>query len=221
MRRLTELALFLAGLFAGIQGILMLFSQAPWVLQMFDDPEQRALAVTALATATVLSVALLGIGVVLVIRRRRIAARLFPETPLELVIEAPDLLRVGLVIVGLVVALSTLPDLIIGIGSLLGDTLQSQTMGLEPFIAAQQQLGSILRIVGYGLAFAVAIVLVFSSERVASYLWRDAKRSPEQSASEQVLCSTCGAPYDPSDYVDPRMGRCTACGAPLTDGDDT
>jgi hypothetical protein len=159
-------------------------------------------------------------GLFLVTRRDWVAARLFPEpeSSSPLTIDAEDLVRVGLVLVGVFLFAHAVPTLItqmtaplvtLGMARALGEGLGASDIGRELVNSIPAYLGTIA-------SFVVGWVLIARSRQLTARLLRlpAAVLDPEPRAL--ASCPSCGARYDPANYLGGlSQARCAECKAPL------
>jgi hypothetical protein len=155
------------------------------------------------------------IGFLLIAYRDRLANRWFEDGEVSTPVDAPSLLRVVLLAIGVWMVASATPELI---GSIMtAFTIRvggySQELGLAPsfFSMAPRALPQILEI-------AVGIVLIARSEPLARRLWQGRPTVEQPPASPLSACPSCGEPYAPGDYGDVENAKCSRCKEPLNMG---
>jgi hypothetical protein len=158
-------------------------------------------------------------GLFLLNRRDSLAERWFPESESPFVLAADDLLRIGLVLIGVYLFAQAIPSLIsqvtgpivriIQVNAQIDADLGASDAWSQLFSSAPNILATIVRLV-------IAWFLVVRSAGIAVRLIGHS--SPVQGAQNVALlaCPSCGAPFDPSEYEGGvAVPRCTACKQPL------
>jgi hypothetical protein len=210
VRSLGTVAIVILGL-AVMMAAVGLVANSFWMLQA--SSLDGTLALGSIASFFAGAGLLLVGGYYLVAKRHVLAERLFGVSDDTLVVEGQTLLRVGLIIVGVVWVLGSIPR-----------WLSTLTMTLAFFSA---QTGDtylyvtwpdlVSNAVAGAIELGVGVLFVVRSEAVASRLWdlgsaRHKVQAPEPTA---LKCSVCGAPYDPAEYRDMETARCAKCGSML------
>jgi hypothetical protein len=152
------------------------------------------------------------IGVLLIAYRMSLATRWFEDGEVSTSIDAPSLLRVALLAIGVWMVASATP-------ALLGSTMTALTIRVGGY---SQELGlasSLFdmapRAIPQILEIAVGMVLIARSEPLARRLWQGRPAVEESPAPPLSVCPSCGEPYAPSDYGDAENARCARCKEPL------
>lgn len=144
-----------------------------------------------------------GLGAVLLGTRRRLAARLFDDGELHFHISGEDVVRVGLVLLGVFfltdAITASLPKL------LAWSALPRQ--GLE-YLLTQRVIPEVL---GEVVQIGIGAALVVKSRPLAAHLWLGSGIV----LSYDSTCPSCGAGYNRGDYRDDGVARCVKCGEQL------
>jgi len=215
MRRLGVVGITLVGLATLLQGTGSLLS-AFWVFESGSGYEGEALVVASAFAPVIL---LMLAGFLLIVYRERIAARWFPDEPIDSAIDAASLLRVGIMLLGLYVTLYAASSIVV---SALDPILTSARARLVFGVGFTEPTS--FWDVAPGFAAAVmrlllGFVLVWFSGPLASWLWTHERATPVARGGEGMSsCPACGAPFDPADYVPGSEARCVECGQPLSIG---
>jgi hypothetical protein len=158
-------------------------------------------------------------GLFLLLRRERLATRWFPQSESPLTLAAEDLARVGIVLIGLYVLVNAIPTLIsLVVAPIVWTSSAAGQADAEfggPTVLAQV-VGSIPRYLGTSASFVVGWAMIAQSERLTARLMRIRRPTAEREQASFESCSSCGAPYDPADYVGGiAEPRCSQCKEPL------
>jgi hypothetical protein len=211
MRKLGMLGIALIGLMALVNSSAYIFFP---LSSVFTDsgPLPRA---AAILLSLIPLIVLLAVGLFLVLRRERLAASLFPDSEVALGVPTEDLLRVGIVLIGLYFFVSAIPMLI---SVVVAPVVQFAQMRAE-FGSEGPSYGLIdelPRIVSYLAELGLGWFLIVRSRRLTLRLLH--LQAPDDVAETEPLahCPSCGAPYAPADYagglVEP---KCPECKGPL------
>lgn len=215
MRRLGVVGITLLGLMTLLQGVGS-FLSAFWVFGSGGDTKDMALAVVSgFAPVIFLVVA----GLLLIAYRERLAARWFADEPIDSSIDAAPLLRVGIILLGFYVALYAASSILV---SAL-DPIVSSAKNRAAFGAGFGEVKTFWDIapgIAEGmLRLLVGLALVWYSGSLAGWLWTHERAAPVAREGDGMsLCPSCGAPFDPADYVPGSEARCVECGQPLSIG---
>jgi hypothetical protein len=167
------------------------------------------------AVALVVPAAILaGAGVLLIKKRNRLAEALFPDAEAHGDgITLPDLQDLAYSVLGLYLAVSTLPDL----GSLAGSLINLRAMeSIEQFAGGFRL--SVPHYVGTLLELVVGGYLFLYGNRIGAFLrgLHRARRVTPQLPRLLPECPNCGRPYDPTQYRSDAVERlCSGCREPL------
>jgi len=178
------------------------------------------------AVAMVLSVlpaaASIALAVFLIRRRERIAAWYVPEGEDAPAVPAENLLRVGLVLLGLYLVVQAIPDLLATATAPVVNWLQARadTVFGEPYAAYSSWrwlIQNVPRIAANLASLAIGCVLILKREPIVARILREGPPAKDD-APEVALpqCESCGAPYDPAEYDGGAAeARCMTCKEPL------
>ena len=207
MRKLVAVVLVVVGLLEIGQVIsLIAASSGTGLLQQSG----RAASGSAIPFSVVAIVLGLVFAAALIIGRDAISARLFPDEALDIGIDAPMLLRVGLLFIGLGLAVNGLVGTVIGAINAIGQQTGPLGGGAPPgfwILGLGNVVDGLVRLVsGLGI-IAVARPL-------AKWLTGQVPAAAIKPTSLRA-CPECGASYDPADYRDGSQPRCVECHAPL------
>jgi hypothetical protein len=163
----------------------------------------------------------LSFAVALILGRDWLSRRWFDDAETGVAVDAVDLLRIGLVLIGVSVILAGLRSAVISASSGI-----VQALSVSAF--ADSGDGSTIAVWGVslvGAAFGLLQVvfgglLVRFSKRLAPFIWAlPTARQPQPEPVPATACPACGHPYDPGDYRDGAPARCVECHA-LLDGSE-
>lgn len=208
MRKLGAVVLVVVGLLSIMQAIASIAFLPTLLSAASQSGVSHGLAKLYTGFAVIALILGVILGVVLIAWRRDLAARLFDDDGCVVTIDAPVLLRVGIVLVGLILAAEALPAALDAVAStLLQDDLVAGSSGWLVWLSG---LGNPL------LRLAVGLAMVWSARPLAAMLVRPA-RPAKTVASQSSLCAcpACGAPYDPADYQQGIERLCERCASPL------
>jgi hypothetical protein len=172
--------------------------------------------------------ATLGLGGFLIARRERLAERWFDGTSLEIAVDAVSLLRIGIVLSGIGMIVSTIPQLLLTAVNPLLITLQQRAdFGDSGLVTYSFWFNDLPRIVVLLLEIGGGVALVAASRSISVWLWHGKGESagadglaPGDAPENLSACPSCGAPFDPSDYAGGlATARCSECKEPLGLGD--
>ncbi len=214
VRRLSVVALVLAGIYVIVQGLGFMLNSLWYLTTMADQPgpfDWIGLAFAALA------VILFGaLGWLLIGKRYQLAEWLFGESELEAVVDPVTMLRAGLILFGVILLAEGVFGIITSISIWAQVRAADIAVGMGesvPYNFYQVLSNSSSGIAGI-IKLIIGGVLVKRSEAVTSRLWRPRTAKSAQPAAV-LECPVCHYPYDPVDYRDPAMAKCTECGSPL------
>ena len=153
-------------------------------------------------------------GILLIMKRNRLAEALFPDAAVQGDrITLPDLQDLAYSLLGLYLTLTTLPEL----GSLAGSLINLRAMeSTEQFAGAFRM--SLPTYVGALLQAIVGGYLFFYGNRIGAFLRRlhSVSKPTPQPPRSLPECPNCGKPYDPAQYrTDAPERLCSACREPL------
>ncbi len=176
------------------------------------------LVVTAMTLSIVPALGTLALGLFLIIKREQLAERWFPDETLDVRLDGLVLLRVGMILIGVGLVIEAFISILRAPAGALGDALQIMMTGGDWYLWESPSLAYSLSDLALTLVqLALGCVLVVRAQPIAARLWLG-KAAPEPPAAppSPYSCPTCGAPYDPNDYVGgDAEARCTECGATL------
>lgn len=207
MRRIGTVATALLGLYV-IANAITLVSNAAWLVHNFAEPDWSTAISVIVFIAAVLALA--GFGVWLVVARSSISARLFEDDDVSSSIEAGDILRIGVILVGLTLLARGSVSVVNGISYMAAMASSAQSAletGAPPW---WEGIGGVVMSL---IQVAFGGLFVWRSRRVAAWLWR--VDDPAGAVDLPATCPACGAGYDPEDYRDIEAARCEDCGSPL------
>lgn len=214
MRKLGVLGITLIGLTALVTAVnYLFFPLSALVLDSGSLP--RALAFL-LAALPVLAIG--AMGLVMVLRRERLAEALLPDSDDILGLSPAPLLRVGILLMGLYFIIQAVPSLISTVVGPIVQTAQqnAQFGGGSGLNAASDMISSIPRALAELLSIAIGWFLIARSQLIADRLMGVETPADVPDKAPLLECPSCGAPYDPADYVGGLSEpRCTECKQPL------
>lgn len=166
MRKLGAIGLVLVGLLVSVQA-LNFANQAVLVVCTSDRPTggrtliQAGLLLLSAATA-------LAFGILLVRNHRRLSDKLFDASEADSIADAVSLLKVGLILIGIWLVATGIPNTLWSIGALM-----SNYRGLAP---QPEALGVIWEIITVGVVprfveFGIGVGLIAYSDRLAKWLF--------------------------------------------------
>jgi hypothetical protein len=221
LRKLGVVAIVAAGLFAIVQAFAL--TQLP--LSAVYGVGEFSSGTVAIFIYSILPVfATVGFGWWLIARRQRLAERWFEEGSAEVAVDAVSLLRIGIVLSGIGILVTSIPQLLLAAASPLLISLQQRAdFGDSGLVSYSFWFNGAPRIAVLLLEIGAGVVLVAASRSIAAWLWRGKGDSSDTGivgaavASESpAACPSCGAPFDPADY-EGGLGtpRCVECKQPL------
>jgi hypothetical protein len=211
MKRLGSGAIVIVGLLAISGTLTVAISMTSVFGAQLESVGHRALLISAGLAALAFALSLL-FGVALVVWRDRLAAALFGDDEVSLNLDALALLRVGLILVGAAAVIGAVQMLLIEVPSLalnLGEGDRGYGSGWLGLL--RMGLGGMVGQVG---RLAVGASLVWWSAPLASLLLRG-PAAMRQRVAQGLVCPSCGALYDPSEYREGGDARCAMCGEAL------
>lgn len=218
LRRITALVLAVLGIVL-ITDSLALFGQTMSLLDVLGQPDYPPMLWSFLGTVLT-TLLTFGAGVLLVVRRDRVAAFLVQdEAPVAF--DPADMLRLALMVIGVWLVVTSLPQLIGTLGDwlyrvVLGarDQLDDATMTLSTWSQGMSALTGVIQV-------AAGLFLLSKAGVLSKGLWFGAATSVEPEGADPELayqtCPHCGAAFDPTDYVDLSTALCSTCRQPLGD----
>ena len=215
MRKLASVAVLFAGLMAVVL-VPPLLAYVTFGLQggEVSGPGGALLAILSLAPAVIT----LLIGLYLIWRRHELAARWFDDEPVDLMVDALPLLRIGLIVVGVWLVTESAGSFVGVLVSTAQDAMRASLLSPDELSVGFDNPAISLTILLIPLAkLGIGFLLITYSSQIASRLWRDPKAPAVEAAVEPSRCPSCGAPYDPRDYEQGVTARCTECGEALDD----
>jgi len=164
--------------------------------------------------------AALGGGYFLLTRRESLATRLFPESDSPIAAAPEDLLRVGLVLIGVYLFAEAIPSFV---GQILMPVIQifEINAGLGDGIMTTsdvvgQLTASLPNVLSALARFGVGWFLLARSAQLTQRLFASAGDHDEPEQGLLPECPSCGEPYDPSDYIGGSTeAQCASCKQPL------
>jgi hypothetical protein len=206
MRRVGVVALVLAGIWALAQAI-------DWLGVPLDSITNGG----GLHYRFVLFIPPVGaalLGIVLIVARRRLSERLFDEQPAGTSLDIALLMRAGIAIIGIALAVFAVPRLVYNI-------VWPFTSGADFFSMGERFREVLASIISNGTQLIFGIALAVFSRRLAGLFWPGRRsRSAGKPAPALAQCPSCGAPYDPAEYKGGLFNaRCMSCKEPLNPGD--
>ncbi len=215
MRKFASVAVLFAGLMALVIAPSLL-AYVTFGLQggEVSGPGGALLAILSLAPAAIT----LLIGLYLMWRRHELAAGWFDDEPVDLMVDALPLLRIGLIIAGVWLVTESA-------GSFVGVLVNAAQEAMRARLLSPDELSigfdnpaiSLTSLLIPLAKLGIGFLLVSCSGQIASRLWRDPKTRAVEAAVEPARCPSCGAPYDPHDYEQGATARCAECGEVLDD----
>ena len=210
MRKLASLSIALVGFWVltYVPGLLTnLVNATP-----FDGTGDALFAVSMLfpALAAVL------LGLLLISNRNRLASQLFDDDELDLGVPAHDLVRVGLVVLGVwFVSIAVLSAFSTGV-FIFGRLIRERaSLGDIPYLSDVTTLDWLPSLLGDAVRLAAGLFLIVRADAISRRLWFG-RPVPSHAASDLPQCPECETPYDPEDYVGGTSpARCVECGAEL------
>ncbi len=211
MRKIARLGIALVG-FWMLTYVPNLLTYASGML-----PYEGLGSVPMLAAAFLPALAAVLIGLLLVANRNRLADQLFEDSDIDLGASGPDLLRAGLVLLGVsMIAYAVLAALSTGIFTVSAFVQERSSLGDVPYLSNLTVLDWLPSLVADAARLAIGLFLVLRAEALVRRLWFG-RPDPSGTWGDLPRCSQCGASYDPEDYVGGTPpARCVDCGAELT-----
>jgi hypothetical protein len=216
MRGLGKVAIVAMGFGVAAWALALMPSWAWIVASSFQQPGTNWSAVIgALFVPTGL---LIAFGWWLIAKRDWLSARLFDDTDTPIAVDGPDLLRVGVIILGLGLLIVSIPRLLGTVGTL--GTYATQRPAADQMTVVEGPWPTLVATAAIGLVQLVAGVLFLRrSEAIAARLWLPRRQAgPTPMPREMSTCPACGAVFDPRDYDDAGSARCSACHSLLYPG---
>jgi len=207
LKQLGVVAIVFVGLTSIMQALTFVAGNT-WAFAMIGDPTpENVISFIGVMTGVALSLAL---GFLLLAKRHRLADRLFDDTEVDFAIDGVTLLRVAVIVFGLILLVGSAPRLIGSVSSWASqvamerayDMELSQDPGVYWSIAAGALIGVLEAVAG--------VVFLVRSQSLAERLWFGARPIAEVSRPMSA-CPSCGAAFDPDDYVDRANARCVEC----------
>lgn len=216
MRRITALVLAVLGIVL-ITDSLALFGQTMSLFDVLGQPDYPPMLWSFVGTVltTFLTFAA---GVVLLVRRDWVAAFLVQDKA-PVAFGPADMLRLALMVIGVWLVATSLPQLIGTLGDwlyrvLLGarDQLDDVTMSLNTWSQGMSALTGVIQV-------AAGLFLLSKAGVLSKRLWFGTATSVEHEGVDpepaHQTCPHCGAAFDPADYVDLSGALCSMCRQPL------
>jgi len=216
LRRIGTVAIVLAGLYMIVQAVLVL-GQAGWFVAVSAEDPTMIPQLVALVVALGL---LVGLGFFLIGARHRLAARWFEEdgeAPTVGPVDAADILRVALVVIGLGLLGTAAIRLVSTSLNWFVDAQLQADAGIDFVQGVSQKVNSALSLVTGVFQAGLGLLLVMRSGAVSRWLWGFPRAREVETFEAQ--CPECGAGFHPDDYPDPTVARCVSCGSPLYPGE--
>jgi len=215
LRRLTSVVVAVLGI-GMCADSLAFVAQVLSLIDMFGQPDYGPV-LWSLVGAILTTGLTLAAGVFLIVRREWVAARLVCDDD-ELTIGPSDLLRLGLIVIGVWLVATSLPSLVAAISEWL----------YRAYVTARDQLDDSLTFETWSRAtlvirdlvqLSLGLLLLRRARVLSTRLWFGVERSDRaievERQADLPTCPHCGASYDPSEYVDLTTARCTECHQPL------
>ncbi|MDP2182048.1 MAG: hypothetical protein Q8K99_05690 [Actinomycetota bacterium] len=208
MRQLGVAAIVLGGLYAVVQGVIVIANNA-WAFETISDTGQLVWMVAIGACGLLL----VGGGVWLVSQRESLAERWFKDSDVRFDIDGSAALRVGVALLGLVLLMSAVPRLVGALGNWFA--MVTQSADFEGLLSDSAQRWSVAASAVIGLLQAsFGAFFVSRSQSVATAIWSWGQAKEVVEVRESV-CPSCGTAFSPSDYRDMASARCSECGSRL------
>jgi len=167
-------------------------------------------------------VASCAIATFLIAGRERIASRLVPGEGAPPTVTAPDLIRAGLVLLGIYLVATAIPALISIAITPAANYLQAKAITLygEPDYSQLSLpaflLGKASAIISALASLGIGSYLIARRERVVSWALGLPIVEVAEPLESVAVCGNCGAGYDPADYDGGvSEARCMNCKEPL------
>jgi len=178
----------------------------------YDGPGNLSALVSAL-TPPLVAVLL---GLLLIANRNRLADRLFEDSDIELGAEGPDLLRAGLLMLGVsMIAFAVLAALSTGVFTVSTLVQERTTLGDVPYLSDVTVRDWLPSLLADAARLAIGLFLVLRAEAISHRLW-SGRPTPPEVPGDLPRCPQCGTPYDPDDYAGGTSpARCVECRAEL------
>ncbi len=207
LKQLGVVAIVFVGLMSIMQALTFIAGNT-WAFTMISDPTpENVISFIGVVAGVALSLAL---GFILLAKRHRLADRLLDDTEVDFAIDGVTLLRVAVIVFGLILLVGSVPRLIGSVSAWASqlalersyDMQLSQDPSVYWSIAAGALVGIIEAVVG--------VIFLVRSQSLAERLWFGAR--PIAVVSRPMsACPSCGAAFDPDDYVDRASARCVEC----------
>ncbi len=211
MRGLGKVAIVATG-FGVAAWALALMPSWIWVIASgFQQPGTNWLPIIgALLVPTGL---LIAFGWWLIARRDWLSDRLFDDADTPIAVDGPDLLRVGIIILGLGLLIVSIPRLLGTIGT--WGTYATQQRAADQMTIVESPWPTLAAAAAIGLVqLGAGVLFLRRSDAIARRLWLP-RRVTRPIPGEMSACPACGASFDSGDYEDASSARCAACHSPL------
>jgi len=211
VRKFGAVALTLMGLFIITQALTFMITTASFIFAPFEQFSAgmlMSLAVYVLGVAMVV-----GLGAFLIARRDALATRWFDDSEAAIALDALSLLRVGLIVIGISLALHSIPQLLGAASGVYGYVTQGSYGQFGPVYTSADLVAQIAAALGALVEFAAGLVFLARSQPVAEWLWARSQTGSRMRSED--TCPACGEAYDPSDYRDGTDVVCANCGSDL------
>ena len=211
MRGLGKVAIVATGFGVAAWALALMPSWAWIVASGFQQPGTSWFPmIGALLVPTGL---LMAFGWWLIARRDWLSGRLFDDADTPIAVDGPDLLRVGIIILGLGLLIVSIPRLLGTIGT--RGTYATQQRAPDQMTIVEGPWPTLAAAAAVGLVQLVAgVLLLRRSDAIARRLWLP-RRETGPMPGEMSACPACGAGFDPEDYDDASSARCATCHSPL------
>jgi len=207
LKQLGVVAIVFVGLMSIMQALTFVVSNT-WVLLAFREPTpENVVSSIGVLAGVALSLAL---GFLLLAKRHRLADRLLDDTEVDFAIDGVTLLRVAVIVFGLILLVGSAPRLIGAASAWASQEALERSYEMELTqdpsvywtVAADALIGIIEALVG--------VLFLVRSQSLAERLWLGA-RPIAVVTRPMSACPSCGAAFDPDDYVDKASARCIEC----------
>lgn len=216
MKRLGTVGIALIGLMALMQSLS--FAGLPVGAAGAIGGASRVQWLAIFASTLLPFVALFAFGLILIVNRQSLADRWFEDPDVDAWPPAPQLLRVGLILVGVTFIAAVVPALVSAVTGPIARAIQLRAELEGSPMADYSPLSGLLGVIAPVIRAVIGVYLVARSDRIVMRLWSTETMPCESQGPALPTLPTCacGTPYDPADYRGAlATPRCPECKEPL------
>ena len=212
MKRLGTVGIALIGLMALMQSLSFLSLPAGAAGAVGGASRAQWLAI--FASTLMPFVALFAFGLILIVNRESLAERWFEDSALDAMPDAPQLLRIGLILIGVTLVVAVVPAIVYAVTGPIARAIQMRSQLGDTPLADYSPLSGLIDLIAPVIRAGIGAYLVVRSDQIVRRLWPSETPRLEPTSVELPTCGTCGTPYDPADYqgalATPRCPECKA-----------